>query len=290
MDAERGLTRREFDEVIRRATELAANEGEPGELSVQELLRIARDVGLPEHHVRRALAELRTADETTGRRGLVERWFGPEIVRVARVVPRSPSWLARTLDEFLVAGQLLQSVRRGERILQYRPAVDWVSQVARAASSTSRRYYVASARSVEVRLDPTGEEDRTLVELDVDPGTRGDAVSGSVFGGVLGGGAVGVGAGLILSMWADPVFALGAGTVAAAGSASAIGWRVGRSHRKKLGDVQCEVEAILDQLEAGESLEPPPASWLRWVKRQFHGARRLLGDDDTSSESRIGSA
>jgi hypothetical protein len=290
MDAERGLTRREFDEVIRRATELAANEGESGELSVRELLRIAGDVGLPEHHVRRALAELRAGGDMGARGGIVDRWFGPEIVRVARVVPGSPSSLAGTLDEFLVAGQLLQSVRRGERILQYRPAVDWVSQVARAASSTSRRYYVASARSVEVRLDPTGEEDRTVVELDVDPGTRGDAVSGSVVGGLVGGGSVGAGVGLLLSMWVEPAFAFGVGTVAAAGCASAIGWRVGRSHRRKLGEVRSEVETILDQLEAGEGLEPPPTAWLRWVKRQFHGARRLLGDDDSPSETRIGSA
>jgi len=233
--------------------------------------------------------EIRAEGETAGWGGLVHRWFGPEIVRVVRVVPGSPSWLAGILDEFLAAGQLLQAVRQGERILQYRPAVDWVSQVARAASSTSRRYYIASARSVEVRLAPTGEEDRTLVEFDVDPGTRGDAVSGSVFGGLLGGGAAGVGAGLSLSLWVDPALALGVGTVAAVGCASAIGLSIGRAHRRKLGEVRSEVSTILDRLEAGERLEPPPAAWLRWVKRQFHGARRLLGDDDASAENRIGS-
>jgi len=30
----------------------------------------------------------------------------------------------------------------------------------------------------------------------------------------------------------------------------------------------------MDRLEAGESLEPPPAAWRRWVKRQFHGVAR----------------
>ena len=37
-----------------------------------------------------------------------------------------------------------------------------------------------------------------------------------------------------------------------------------------------EVEGILDQLEMGESLEPPPPAWRQWVKRHFHGVARDL--------------
>jgi hypothetical protein len=45
--------------------------------------------------------------------------------------------------------------------------------------------------------------------------------------------------------------------------------------------VRDEVEGILDRLEARDSLEPPPSSWRRWVKRNFHGmARDLLSADD----------
>lgn len=280
MDSRRSLTRREFDEVIRRATELASHESDAGELSEDELFRIARDVGLPERHVRTALAELRTGRVGTGRGGALDRVFGPETVRAMRVVPGSPSALAHVLDEFLVAGQLLQSIRRSDRVLQYRPAVDWISQVARAASSTSKRYYVASARSVEVRLEPADDGDGTLVELEVDPGTRGDSVAGSVFGGLLGGGGAGVGVGFLVASTLPPELAAGVGAVVASACAVAITWAVGRSHKRKLGDVRDEVEGILDRLEAGEGLEPPPPSWRRWVKRHFHGARRLLGDDD----------
>lgn len=277
MDSDRRLTREEFDEVIRRAVELAGHEGERGEWSVQEVLRIAQDVGVPERHVRRALAELREVPEDPDSAGLVDRLFGPETVRVARVVPGTPTVLARTLDDFLVAGQLLQAVRRGERLLQYRPAVDWVSQVARAASSTSRRYYVASARLVEVRLDEADEG--SLVELHVDPGTRDDAVSSAVFGGLMGGLGIGAGMGALSYLWMAPSVALTLSGLTAVASGGAIGWNVGRSHRRKIGEVRSEVRTVLDQLESGESLEPPPASWLRWVKRQFHGARRLLGED-----------
>lgn len=280
MDPRRSLTRREFDAVIRRATELAAREGESGDLTESELLRIADDVGLDQRHVRKALTELRTGGLRLEEGGALDRVFGPTTIRAARVVPGTSPELAHTLDEFLVAGQLLQSVRRSDRILQYRPAVDWASQVARAASSTSRRYYVASARSVEIRLEPLDEEGRTLVELEVDPGTRGDNLAGAVFGGLAAGGAAGTGVALLLAATLPLMVGVGAGIVVGTGCAAGVAWMVGRSHRRKLVDVQNEVEGVLDRLEAGESLEPPPPSWRRWVQRHFHGARKLLGDDE----------
>ena len=190
-DQGRSLTRREFDDVIRRASELAARESDSGEdaLDEGELLRIASEVGLSERHVRMALVELHSgAISPAG--GAMERLFGPEAVRAGRVVPGAPRELAAKLDEFLVGGQLLQAVRRTDRRLQYRPAVDWASQVARAASATSRRYYVAAARSVEIRLEET-EPGQALVDIEVDPGTRSDSVAGAVAGtlaGAAGGG------------------------------------------------------------------------------------------------------
>lgn len=276
MDPHRRLTRHEFDAVIRRATELAAREGESGDLSEEDLLRIAGDVGLEERHVRRALTELRTGVGLPQEAGLLGRVFGPETVAAHRTVPGTPRELAEILDEFLVAGRLLQSVRSGERILQYRPAVDWASQVARAAASTSRRYYVASARSVEVRFEAEEGGDRTRVELEVDPGTRGDNLAGAAAGAGVAGGAAGAGVGFLVFAMAPLLVAVVAGVVVGAPVAAGAFWAFGRSHRRKLGEVRAEVEGILDQLEAGERPEPPPPSWLRWVKRQFHGARRLL--------------
>ena len=104
-DQGRSLTRREFDDVIRRASELAARESDSGEdaLDEGELLRIAREVGLSERHVRMALVELHSgARGPTG--GAMERLFGPESVRAGRVVPGAPRELAGKLDEFLVGG------------------------------------------------------------------------------------------------------------------------------------------------------------------------------------------
>ena len=271
----RSLTRQEFDAVIRRAAELAGSEaeGSEGALSEAEVYRIAREVGLDERHVRMALLDVRSGERPSG---FLDRVFGPASIRAARVVPGTPKGLGTTLDDFFVGTQLLQPVRRGPAMLQYRPALDWASQVARAASFTQRKYYVASAKSVEVRLE---EVDATsvLVELVVDPGTRGDNVAGAAFGG----GSVGLGVGIaaalsvITSGGAVPL-GLVLGLVGGTATLGGITHMVGTSHKKKLLAVQAEVEGLLDRLEQGESLEPPPASWRSWVNRQFHGVARDL--------------
>jgi hypothetical protein len=281
-ESSRGLTRREFDDVIRRATELAASEADSGEGSLDEaeLLRIAGEVGLPERHVRKALAEMRTGAiirEPTPTSSL-DRTFGPEILRASRVVAGAPREIADKLDAFLVGGQLLQQVRRTDRMLQYRPAIDWASQVARAASATKGRYYVAASRWVEIRLEPL-EEQRTLVEIEVDPGTRQEAASAAAAGIFFGGGGAGAGAAILAASVAPWTLALLAGLGMASGVGSLIWRATGERHKKKLKDVLAEIEGILDKLEMGDSLEPPPPAWRQWVKRHFHGVARDLFRD-----------
>lgn len=277
----RSLTRRQFDEVMRRASELAADESEAGEaeLAEAEVYRIAREVGLSEIHVRRALAEVRT---TAPDESWLDRVLGPERVRAQRVVPGTLDEVGARLDEFMVAGRLLQRVRKSRNFLQYRAAVDWISQLARAASATSKKYFVASARSVEVRLEPV-DDIRTLVEIEVDPAIRGDYVVGMVLGGGAGALGGGVGVGFALAT----VTPVGAAVAGGAVLAGVVGWVSarwsGRAHRRKALDVAAELEGILDRLQEGDSLEPPPSSWRKWVERQFHGARRLLDTLDDGS-------
>jgi hypothetical protein len=276
----RSLTRREFDAVIRRAAELSGSDagGSEGQLSEGELFRIAGEVGLSDSHVRRALAEVRSG-EVGGNR--LDRWFGPGVVIASRVVPGTVGEIGQQLDDFLVATQLLQPVRRGGTVLQYRPAVDWTSQLARAASFSSRKYYIASAKSVEVRLERVDDE-RTLVEFSVDPGTRNEHLAGAVFGGGAAGVSAGVVVGAIVTSTAGPVvLGIAAGTAVGSALWSGIAIGTARSHHKKVTDVRSEVEGVLDALEHGVSLEPPPPSWRRWVKRNFHGvARDLMGREE----------
>jgi hypothetical protein len=268
----KGLTRREFDAVIRRAAELASIEAESGDsaLTEEELLRIAGEVGLGESHVRRALAEVRSGVASGG---TIDRVFGPAQVRASRVVPGSPAELSAKIDEFMVGTQLLEAVRRGPTFLQYRPSTDWASQLARSTGSASRKYYVASSGSVEVQLEPVGAGS-TSVTFVLEPGTRGEHVAGALVGGGVGGAVAGGLAAFGVSTFAPLALALGAGGVLGAAVWSAIAIATRHAYRRRLGDVQSEVEGVLDALERGASLEPPPPAWRRWVKRHFDGMAR----------------
>ncbi|MDH5759311.1 MAG: hypothetical protein OEZ65_06955 [Gemmatimonadota bacterium] len=268
----RSLTRSEFDAVIRRAAELAVSEPDGGDrpLSEAELFRIAQEVGLSHDHVRRALVEVRSQVESGG---IVDRVFGPAVLTASRVVGGTPEELGGVLDRFLVESQLLQKVRHRPESLHYRPAVDWISKVARAASLSSRKHYIASARSVEVFLDQL-EEGKTLVTLRVDPGTRSENIAGAAMGGGSGGLGIGIGAAASVFSVAPVEVAVTVGILTGVGILSGVTAWVGSRHRKKLEEVRAELEGVLDSLETGASLDPPPPSWRQWVKRQFHGVAR----------------
>jgi hypothetical protein len=282
----RSLTRRQFDEVIRRASELALGDmdGENGEeMSEAEVYRIAREVGLSESHVRKALAEVDTGSSVASMAQPTTWWnrfWGAETIRVTRVVPGSANSVAEKIDGYMVGGRLLQPVRRSPSFLQYRPAVDWMSQVARAASGTARRYYVASAKSVEVDLEPV-DEHRTHVGLSVDAGVRGNYVSGGLIGGTIAGGAAGVGAflGITTAGMGIPL-AVAAVAITVGLGVAGVSKVAANSHRAKVLEVQAELEGALDMLEAGGQPEPPPPAWRKWIERRFHGARRLLETED----------
>ncbi len=282
MSDRQAISRSDFDQVMRRASELAAAEpgGAEGEFSDAEVLRIGREAGLADHHVRRALAELRSGGgRALRRRSGIHDLIDPGEVRGSRVVGRPREALRRELDEFLAGGQLLQRMRRRDDLLQYRPAIDWASRVARAASSTSRQHYVATSRLVEVRLDELQGGD-TQVEILVDPGISGDYRGRAVLGGGIVGLAVGYGAAAAIatafSLTAAAVCGLVAGSVAAVG----IAVLAGRGFQRRLSEIHLEVEGILDGLERPGGLEPPPPAWRRWVRRHFHGvAREMTGRD-----------
>ncbi|MEZ4425123.1 MAG: hypothetical protein R3E98_17130 [Gemmatimonadota bacterium] len=278
-DRGRGLSRHQFEEVIRRAAELAAREPDAGSrLSEAELFRIAGEVGLPEEHVRLALAEVRSPP--LPRSGLPALVAGPW-VRVSRVVPGTRAELAATIDRFLVGGRLLQPVRKGTDQMVYWPAKDWASQIARAASATGKRYYIASAKRVEVFLEPV-RDDAVAVEFAVDPGLHSENLAGAILGGLGGGGGAGVGVAFAVATAAPLALGVAAGVAVGALVAGGIAHAVGVSYHSQLERVRLEVEGVLDALERREPLEPPPPSWRRWVSRHFGGIAKDLGFEEES--------
>ena len=91
MSDKRAISRSDFDQVMRRASELAAEEpgGAEGEFTDAEVLRIGREAGLSERHVRRALTELRTGGgRALRRRSGIRELIAPGEVRGGRAVGR----------------------------------------------------------------------------------------------------------------------------------------------------------------------------------------------------------
>ena len=268
----RSLTRAEFEAVMKRASELTVSDPYDGQSSLDEaeVFRIASEVGLPDKHVRRALAEMRSNENPSG---IVDQWFGAAQVRGSRVIGASKEDLRDTLDQFLVAGNLLEAVRQGTDLLLYRPAVDWISHFARAGASLSQRAHWAAAKEIEIHLEEVDAES-TLVEIRVDPDIRGSYTAGAAVTALVAGGATAFGvsalAGAVLA-W--PILAaVSLGGISAIAVAITTARVTGRYARRAREEVQQELEGVLDRLEQGEDLRPPPASWRRWVMDQ---ARRF---------------
>lgn len=261
----KSLTREEFDEVIRRAAELWVDDsgGEDSRLDESDLLRIAREVGLSEAHVRRALAELRS-EQLSPRAG----FFDPPAVQASRTVPGDAKEVATNLDDFLLGKCRLRSVRSGPSFRTYRPRNDLASELIRSLDQS--KHYVSAAKGVEVRLEPVGEKS-TQVRLAVDCGLR----AGYVFLAWIAG--LGIGAGLSAG-GIGLAFALGLPVLVAGGSAIVVGTVAGWASmlgvrgawRRKRLDIHQEIEGILDKLEAGDPLRPPP-KWRRWLDGQLKG-------------------
>ena len=268
----RSLTRAQFEAVMKRASELAISDSrdEHGLFEEAEVFRIANEVGLPDEHVRRALAEVRSSVHT---KGIVDGWFGAAQVRGSRVASASREDLRSTLDEFLVAGNLLEAVRQGPDSLLYRPAVDWISHFARAGASMSRRAHWAAAKEIEIHLEEVGPKS-TFIEIRVDPDIRGTYTAGAGFAALFLGSATAAGvvvlAGGVLAIPALVAASLGG---ISAGAVALVAARIiGLYSKRARAEVQHELEGVLDRLERGEDLAPPPASWRRWVMDQ---ARRF---------------
>ncbi len=267
---ERGITRRELEAVIRRAAELYAAEAEADErISEEELLRIASELGLPTRHVRQALLEL--GDSPAAADSLLDRICGPATVRGMRVVPHDADRAYRTIHEYLTTREYLHPLRKKERGGWYAPAEDFVSQVARAFTRHKGRFKLSSARGVSVAVEPL-ESTFAHVRMEVDlSAQRRDAVAagattGGIFGVLVGAGLAAVTGGAAAEV-VGTYGAVAAGVVAFGGMVSsgiAAGVAIARNQfRKKAAWARIEVEGLLDRLEHGEPLVPPPADWRR---------------------------
>lgn len=278
------ITREDLQLVIRRAAELYTAEADADEqLSEAEVLRIADELGLPGRHVRQALYEL---PRHRGDAGWVDRWFGPPAVVGTRVVPGRPGAVVDRLEDYLVTREFLQVLRRQGDKVAFSPAEDAISNVARAVRRPQRQWQIARARRVLVEARPIPDaESHVRMELDV-ANRRTRAVTGGIAVGALVGLPLAAGAffpvGHIVFDVAGDAAGYAAGLVAGAGAFAAsvsAGMAVARARFKsRVEDARLEVAALLDRLEGGRTLDPPPAPWLRSLRSRIAGTLRPGSD------------
>jgi hypothetical protein len=275
----RSIARSELEQVIRRAAELSIRDADADEqLSEDEVLRIATELGLPAHHVRRALFEL---PELSVRGRWYDRYFEPPVFTVARVVPGRSQLTLRRIEEYLVTREYLQIVRRRGENLALVPADDTISSLARAFFRPGSKHHLARAKRVLVGVHAIPEGD-AHVRIDVDLSQdRSGSVKGATVAGILGGTIAGGIAAGIASGVAGPILgpvpeilAFGGGMAATIAAAFSI---AASRFRNRLYAAKFEVTGLLDRLEHGERLEPPPAPWRRRLQSKFLGGR-----DDTA--------
>lgn len=272
----RSIARTEFEHVIRRAAELSLRDADADEqLSEDEVLRIATELGLPAHHVQRALFEL---PELRVRPRWYDRYFADPVFSVGRVVPSEPDLTLRRVEEYLVTREYLQIVRRRAGNIALAPAEDTISSLARAFFRSGSQHHISKATRVLVGVHPMAD-DNTHVRLDVDLSEErkrsvNGATAAGVFGGIIAGGIGAVtmaqvglpGLGVLPELL---TFGAGmAGAVAVSFSAASSGFR------KRIQAARLELSGLLDRLEHGERLDPPPAPWRRRLQGKLFGPDR----------------
>lgn len=271
----RAIDREQFERVIRRAAELSLRDADAhDQVSEAEVLRIASELGLPAHHVQRALFEL---PELQVQPRWYDRYYGSPIFSVGRVVPSEAPLTLKRVEEYLVTREYLQIVRRRGDNIALIPADDTISSLARTFFRSGARHHISKATRVLVNAHPL-EDGSAHVRVDVDLSEeRRNSANGAAWGGAIGGFIVGGVAAHFTGM-ASPaalgvvpeVLAFGGGL---AGTFAAVFSGAAKNFRNKLQAARLEISGLLDRVEQGERLDPPAPPWRRRLSGKIFGDR-----------------
>lgn len=271
---ERPVRRRDLPAVVRRATELAeVDDAADDELSEQEVIRIASELGIAERHVRQALYE---GVKEEGPPAFLDRYFPPPRVDVSRAIPIGMQQAQRSLVDYFIAHEYMQVVRRQGDTTTFEPAADAFSKVARGFQRSSK-HQLARALHLEMKVR-TLETDWSHVRIraiykDDRKSSIVGFVIGSVFIGVPAGTGLGALAGGVVGSMAGMEGAIISGVLVGIATFGAITAGLFSSmksrYRRWRERTTTEAEALLDRAEKGDELRPSPAPWLRKLQMKF---------------------
>jgi hypothetical protein len=272
--SDRSITRRDFEAVIRRAAELssAESDGEDESLSEDEVIRIAKDLGLPDRYVQQALFELPQIPHERGRAD----YFGDAVLTATRIVPGNAPQLLRRIEDYLSTREYLQVVRRRTDRSFLMPAEDAISNLVRGLARPSSRHYLSRAKRVVVSVRPV-ETGKAHVQIALDLSEhRKNSLRGGWIGGTIGGLAVGTFAVIMIGIADLPSGVTIASQIAAfaAGFGGVVTGTLAATRaafRRAVGVAKFELDGLLDRAEHGQTLEPPPAPWRKRLQQKFLG-------------------
>src|SRR5437870_433921 len=126
---EKKITRSDLPSVVKRAAELAERDADPAEeISEDEVIRIAAELGLPAHHVRTALYEAAHLD---GEPTFLDRQFGNRRIITSRAVPQDAERALRMVED-IFKGSDMTVVRRQPGSITLEAGGDMFSKISRA--------------------------------------------------------------------------------------------------------------------------------------------------------------
>ena len=253
----RMLSSTELEAVIKRAVELqTVRETEMTDgLSDAEVVRIGKELGLEQHLVRRAIAEVRSRPPEE--HGLLPGVMGPGVVRAARTIRRPAVELGIFLERYLIETEFMAVERRFPDRTRYVRAQGIGAALGRTFSKVGSRVAPLDLAGVDVGV-ALADEDSSVVTLQVDlSGVRAGTAAGGWLGGLGGGGTV---AAVVLATTAPHLLALAGIGVAAAVVLGGLA-----AYRMMAQKTQNKLEAFLDRLEHGELRLPQPKQ--EWHKR-----------------------
>jgi hypothetical protein len=252
----RALSRHALEHVIARAVELSLAETDAEEqVSEDELVRIAEELGLSARHVKQALYERPPEDRPVG---FLDLNFGSESVTVVRSVPHDQPIVLSRLEEYLVTREYLQLRRRQGMNAYFEPAEDAFSSIARAFSRPSGRFHLARTQRAYLTVRPL-ESGWSHIRLEVCYPDQRRARQPRAWWWVVS----------LVVCW-DPWRASGRAPFSAAGAVGhgarsfdrrrhnvrtiSLGWSVAKAQfRKFMTRSREEADALLDRLEQGEA-------------------------------------
>lgn len=171
----RRLDRAQLERVLLRAAELQATERELADgLTPDEVVALAREVGIPEGHVRRALVESRHAPVAAPPAGLLDQVMGRAQLIASRIVPGDPAGVEQALLAWMAEHEVLAVQRRVPGRIVWEPQGGLQAALKRSGvtiRSGGRTFMLT--RASEVSAEITGvEAGWSQVTLRADAGPR----------------------------------------------------------------------------------------------------------------------